>query len=100
MMTLTMKNPSVRTGALPAGAYSEQPLTIEILALGPGGTHVVDRVIGATLFVEEAKRIGQRLLLVSDIEPSLGGYLIMNSDDAVIYSWRADADAKAIKWPL
>jgi hypothetical protein len=94
MMTLTMKNPGVRTVALPAGACGERPLTIEILALGPGNTQVVDRVTGATMFVEEAKRIGQRLLLVSDVEPSCGGYRILNSDHAVIYSWRADADPK------
>ena len=37
------------------------PLTIEILGLKDGEAVVVDRVIGATVYLEEAKRIGQHL---------------------------------------
>jgi hypothetical protein len=48
---------SARIGAM----VDKRPLTIEILALGPEGPIVRDRVIGGTFIVEEAKRIGGAL---------------------------------------
>jgi hypothetical protein len=64
------------------GAYlgfivSERPLTIEILALGSGGPSVIDRVTGGTIYFDEAKRIGERLLSRTEVEVGYGGYRIL-----------------------
>jgi len=37
---------------------SERPLTVEILDLGGREPVIVDRVTGATVYMDEAKRIG------------------------------------------
>jgi hypothetical protein len=50
------------------------PLTIEILGLKDGMPVVVERVIGATLYLEEAKRISQHLLSIADAEAAPTGY--------------------------
>jgi hypothetical protein len=52
---------------------NERPLTIEILALVPGGPLIVDRVTGGTIYFDEAKRIGERLLSRTEVEVRLGG---------------------------
>jgi hypothetical protein len=39
----------------------KQPFTIEILGLDHDRPVIVDRVIGGSVYFEEAKRIGQRL---------------------------------------
>ncbi len=46
----------------------QQPFTIEILGLDHDRLAIVDRVIGGSVYIEEAKRIGERLLAVADAE--------------------------------
>ena len=75
---------------------NERRLTIEILALGPGGPFVVDRVIGGTAYLDEAKRIGERLLSRTE-EVEHGGYRILSCDSEVLYTW-PDGDGKAPNW--
>ena len=74
----------------------KRPLTIEILALGPEGPIVRDRVIGGTFFVDEAKRIGERLLSRTEIAVGHGGYRILNSDLQVLYTWPSGDHAKIL----
>jgi hypothetical protein len=66
---------------------NEQPLTIEILALGPGEPLVVDRVTGGTNYFDEAKRIGEHLLSRTKLDARYGGYRILNSALQVLYTW-------------
>ena len=67
---------------------NERPLTIEILALVPGGPPlVVDRVTGGTNYFDEAKRIGEHLLSRTELDAGYGGYRILNSDLQVLYTW-------------
>jgi hypothetical protein len=67
------------------------PLTIEILALDHDPPEVLDRVIGGTVYFEEAKRIGQHLLSLANMESGLAqGYRILSSNHEVIYTWRAE----------
>ena len=63
------------------------PLTIEIFGLEDGEPVILDRVVGATVYVNEAKRIGQRLLLKLDGETQPKGYRIL-SDYELIYTWQ------------
>ena len=66
---------------------NERPLTIEILALGPGGPLVVDRVTRGTNYFDEAKRIGEHLLSRTELDAGYRGYRILNSDLQVLYTW-------------
>lgn len=52
---------------------NDQPFTSEILDLGRGEPVVVDRVNGATVYMEEAKRIGRHLLSLTGLEGGRGG---------------------------
>jgi hypothetical protein len=72
-----------------------QPFTIEILDLGRGESVVVDRVTGATVYMEEAKRIGRHLLSLTGLEAGRGGYQVLSADSDLLYAWPAD-DAKAL----
>ena len=71
----------------------QQPLTIEILGLG-NGTHpvVLDRVIGATIYLDEAKRIGHRLFAIVDGATSPSGFRILNPQHHVVYEWHVGDD--------
>jgi hypothetical protein len=52
---------------MPVSAFRDRlPLTIEIVGFEGGRPGVLDRVIGGSVYLEEAKRIGQRLLSVVD----------------------------------
>lgn len=62
------------------------PLTIEILGFEGGQPVVLDRVIGGSAYLEEAKRIGQHLLSVSDAGT---GYCVLNHDHELIFAWKA-----------
>jgi hypothetical protein len=64
------------------------PLTIEVLGLKEGNLVVLDRVIGATVYVNEAKRIGQRLLAIVDTEIRPEGFRIISDDHEMIYAWQ------------
>ena len=70
----------------------KRPLTIEILALGPEGPIVHDRVIGGTTVLDEAKRIGERLLSRTEIAVGQGGYRILNSDSKLLFAWPTNAN--------
>jgi protein O-GlcNAc transferase len=70
----------------------KRPLTIEILALGPEGPIVHDRVIGGTTVLDEAKRIGERLLSRTEIAVGHGGYRILNSDSKLLFAWPTNAN--------
>lgn len=65
------------------------PLTIEIIGLKDGNLVVLDRVIGGTVYVDEAKRIGRRLLSIVDTEARPKGYRIISDDRELIYAWHA-----------
>jgi hypothetical protein len=64
------------------------PLTIEIIGSKDGNLVVLDRVIGGTVNVEEAKRIGRRLLFIADTEIRPDGYRILTDDHELIYAWQ------------
>jgi hypothetical protein len=64
-----------------------QLLTIEILGLGPAGPAVVDRVVGGSAYLDEAKLIGERLLSRTDLEGGSGGYRVLSADLELLYSW-------------
>ena len=64
------------------------PLTIEILGLKGREPVVLDRVIGGTVFLDEAKRIGQHLLSIVAEETPPSGYRILSRDDELVYDWR------------
>jgi hypothetical protein len=61
------------------------PFTIEILGLDHDRPVVVDRVIGGSVYFEEAKRIGQRLLSIADPGTHPQGYRVLTSDHELVY---------------
>jgi hypothetical protein len=63
------------------------PLTIEILGLKDGASVVIERVIGGTVYLDEAKRIGQRLLSIAAAEAAPMGYCILTHNHELIYDW-------------
>lgn len=71
----------------------QQLLTIEVLG-GSNGTHsvVLDRVIGATIYLDEAKRIGRRLFQIVDGETPPRGFRILGSQQQVLYEWHIGDD--------
>jgi hypothetical protein len=71
-----------------AGMLIRLPLTIEVLGLKEGNLVVLDRVIGATVHVNEAKRIGRRLLAIVDTEIRPEGFRILSDDHEMIYVWQ------------
>jgi hypothetical protein len=68
------------------------PLTIEIIGIKKGRLVVLDRVIGGTIFIDEAKRIGERLLSIVDAEAAPTGYRILSYDHDLIYDWQVGQD--------
>jgi hypothetical protein len=64
------------------------PLTIEIVGLEEGRPVVLDRVIGGTVYLDEAKQIGQRLLSIIDTKKTRPeGYRVLTPDHEVVYVW-------------
>ncbi len=63
------------------------PLTIEVFGLRNGERAVLERVIGGTVHVDEAKRIGRRLLSKVDADTQPKGYRIL-CDGELIYAWQ------------
>jgi hypothetical protein len=45
---------------------------------------ILDRVIGGSVYLEEAKRIGQRLLSIVDDNPRPRGYRIFSKDQELV----------------
>lgn len=70
-----------------------KPLTIEVLG-GSNETQpvVLDRVIGGTIYLDEAKRIGHRLFEIAggDIPPQ--GFRILSPEQQVLYEWHVGSD--------
>jgi hypothetical protein len=69
---------------------NREPLTIEILG-GSEASHpvVVDRVIGGTVHMDEAKRIGRHLISIADStvdQPQ--GFRILGAKRELLYAWR------------
>jgi hypothetical protein len=67
----------------------KQPLTIEVFGLKDGVPVVLDRVIGGSLYLDEAKRIGRRLFSIVDAQTRPEGYRILGHDHELIYNWQA-----------
>jgi hypothetical protein len=65
----------------------KQPFTIEILGLDRDRLVIVDRVIGGSVYFEEAKRIGQRLLSIADAETHPQGFQVLSNDGELLYVW-------------
>jgi hypothetical protein len=63
------------------------PFTIEILEFGDERPLVLDRVIGGSVYFEEAKRIGQHLLSFVDAGARPHGYRIFSNDRELVYTW-------------
>ena len=64
------------------------PFTIEILEFGDERPLVPDRVIGGSVYLEEAKRIGQHLLAIVDAGTRPHGYRIFSNDRELVYTSR------------
>ena len=61
-------------------------LTIEVLG-GSNGTQpaILDRVIGGTVDLDEAKRIGHRLLSITEGAPK--GFRVVSQARQLLYEW-------------
>jgi len=70
-----------------------EPLTIEVLA-GSNGSQptVLDRVIGGTVYLDEAKRIGHHLLSITEGMPKT--FRVMNQAHQLLYEWHAADEPK------
>jgi hypothetical protein len=69
------------------------PFTIEILEFDDERPVVIDRVIGGSVHLEEAKRIGQHMLSIVDAGTRPRGYRVFSNDHELIYTWRpSDGD--------
>ena len=66
-----------------------QPLTIEVFGLKDGNPVVLDRVIGGSVYLDEAKRIGRRLFSIADEEIPPEGFRILGRDHELIYNWQS-----------
>jgi len=72
------------------------PFTVEILEFGDERPVVLDRVIGASVYFEEAKRIGQHLLSIVDGGKGPRGYRVLSNDHKLVYTWGlGDSDETA-----
>ncbi|HZV07670.1 MAG TPA: hypothetical protein VE999_21465 [Gemmataceae bacterium] len=70
-----------------------EPLTIEILGRDSGATPVVlDRVMGGTCYLHEAKRIGRHLLSITEGDASPVGFRILGPAYQVLYVWHVGDD--------
>ena len=67
----------------------KQPLTIEVFGLKDRNPVVLDRVIGGSVSLDEAKWIGRRLFSIVDAETRPEGYRILGHDHELIYDWQA-----------
>jgi hypothetical protein len=66
-----------------------QLLTIEVFGLEDGIPSVLDRVIGGSVHLDEAKQIGRRLFSIVDAETRPEGFRILGHDHELIYDWQA-----------
>ncbi len=71
-----------------------EPYTIEILAPNKGDHPVVlDRVIGATVYMDEAKRIGRHLMSIVEGHVSPKGFRVLDHTQNVVYAWSIGKDS-------
>jgi hypothetical protein len=69
------------------------PFTIEIVEFDDEHPVVIDQVIGGSVYLEEAKRIGRHLLSVVDAGTRPRGYRVLSNDHELVYAWRlSDGD--------
>lgn len=63
-----------------------EPLTIEVLG-GSNGSQpaILDRVIGGTVYLSEAIRIGRRLVTIVEGTPS--AFRIVNQAHQILHEW-------------
>jgi hypothetical protein len=63
-----------------------EPLAIEVLG-GSNGTQpaILDRVIGGTFDLDEAKRIGHRLISITEGAPK--GFRVVSQAHQLLYEW-------------
>jgi hypothetical protein len=70
-----------------------EPLTIEVLAETSGSqATVLDRVIGGTIDLDEAKRIGHHLVLITDGTPN--AFRVMSQAQQLLYEWHVADEPK------
>lgn len=63
-----------------------EPLTIEVLGVKNGSRpSVLDRVIGGTVYLDEAKRIGKHLLAITEGTPK--AFRVVNKARQTVYEW-------------
>jgi hypothetical protein len=61
------------------------PLTIEVLGATNGSRPtVLDRVIGGTVYLDEAKRIGHHLLSIIECEALPKGFRVLSPDRRIL----------------
>jgi hypothetical protein len=70
-----------------------EPLTIEVLG-GSNGTQlaILDRVIGGTVDLDEAKRIGHHLVSITDGAPK--GFRVVSQAHQLLYEWHIANEPK------
>jgi hypothetical protein len=70
-----------------------QPLTIEVLG-GSNGSQpaVLDRVIGATIDLNEAKRIGRHLVSITEGVPK--AFRVVSPAHQLLYEWHVVDEPK------
>ena len=73
----------------------KRPFTIEILEFDHERPVVLDRVIGGSVYLEEAKRIGRHLLSVVDAGTRPKGYRVFNHDHELVYTWQPNGRDEA-----
>jgi hypothetical protein len=84
------EEPRIASNINGAGQMADKlPFTIEILEFEGERSAVIDRVIGGTVFFEEAKRIGQHLLSIADAGTRRRGYRVLSNNHELVYTWRS-----------
>ena len=69
------------------------PFTIEVLGRTNGDQlAVLDRVIGGTVDLDEAKRIGHHLLSITDGAPA--AFRVVSGAHQLLYEWHAADEPK------
>jgi hypothetical protein len=69
------------------------PFTIEILGFDEPVPVVLDRVIGGSVYLDEAKRIGHHLLSLVENGTRPLGYCVLSHDQESVYTWRRGDNA-------
>ena len=70
-----------------------RPFTVEVLGSGNGRQpDILDRVIGATIDMDEAKRIGRHLLSITEGKPV--AFRVLNQANELLYEWHQGDEQK------